>query len=73
MKKPFQGTIKNWKEVLVSKASGATVIIGEPEEDNRFNGYELIRTSIVVKMNKDRTEAETLNSIYKLQNEKGGA
>jgi hypothetical protein len=70
MKKTFQGTIRNWKEVLVSKASGATVIIGEPGEDNRFRGYDMMRTSVVVKMNKAKTKVETLNSVYKLENPK---
>lgn len=67
--KQFQGTIKNWKQVA-AHTKDKTVIIGEPCEDNRFYGYEKIRTSLVVSINEDRTEAETLNSVYKLQDER---
>ena len=71
--KPFGGTISNWKQVPAHK-KGETVIVGVPNKDNRFFGYPMIRTSIVVSINAERTEAETLNTIYKLESEtKGGA
>lgn len=67
--KQFQGTIKNWKQVA-AHTKGETIIIGEPCKDNRFYGYESMHTSMVVSINEDRTEVETLNSIYKLQDER---
>ncbi len=67
--KPFRGTIKNWKQVA-SQTKGKTIIIGEPCSDNDFYGYDYMHTSIIVSINGDRTEAETLNSIYKLQDER---
>jgi len=67
--KQFRGTIKNWKQVA-SQTKGKTIIIGEPCEDNPFYSHDYMHTSIVVSINEDRTKVETLNSIYKLQDEK---
>ena len=67
--KQFRGTIKNWKQVP-AYTKGETIIIGEPCRDNPFYKYESMHTSMVISINEDRTEVETLNSIYKLQDEK---
>lgn len=70
--KPNRGWIDNWKMRVVD-ASAYTdisnlgyVIEGVPIGHPIFNKSPWIRTSLVVKFDKEKMQIETLNSIYDL-------
>ncbi len=60
------GIIQNWSIIPYYGDSTKMVIVGSIVDDARFGSDKPIRTSLVLNINEDETEAETLNTIYKL-------
>lgn len=64
--KPCKGEVHNWSAIRhpLFKEGLGYCILGEPHNHPSFHNW--IRTSEVIKHNKETGEIETLNSLYKL-------
>ncbi len=64
------GTLEDWEVVPFWFDSNKMVVVGTITKDANWNGpgHEEgpLRTSLIVEINDDQTELETLNTIYKL-------
>ena len=65
------GTLQDWEIVPFYGNSGQMVVRGTITNDSNWNGpgdenKGTQRTSLIVEINDDQTELETLNTIYKL-------
>ena len=65
------GTLEDWEIVPFYDNSGQMVVRGTITNDSNWNGpgdenKGTQRTSLIVEINDDQTELETLNTIYKL-------
>ncbi|BBA65238.1 predicted ORF [Xanthomonas phage XacN1] len=63
--KRIGGLIENWSLVPFNGDDKKLVIVGSLSGDNYWDKGP-IRTSLIMSINEDETEAETLNTIYKL-------
>lgn len=63
--KRIGGLIENWSLVPLNGDDKKLVITGSLSGDNYWDRGP-IRTSLILRINEDETEAETLNTIYKL-------
>jgi hypothetical protein len=63
--KRIGGIIENWSLVPLYSDDKTLVITGSLSGDNYWDRGP-IRTSLILSINEDETEAETLNTIYKL-------
>jgi hypothetical protein len=59
------GLIENWSLVPFYGDATKLVVVGTLSGDNYWDQGP-IRTSLILSINEDETEAETLNTIYKL-------
>lgn len=66
------GTLFKWK-LMPWWASGSIVAVGEIKDDVNWNGERDLRTSLVVSVDREVGELETLNTIYKLESELDGS
>lgn len=66
------GTLFKWK-LMPWWGSGNTVAVGEIKDDANWNGERDLRTSLVVSVDRELGELETLNTIYKLESELDGS
>lgn len=64
--KRIGGLIENWSLVPFYGDESKLVVVGTLNDDSRWGTGGPIRTSLILSINEDETEAETLNSIYKL-------
>ena len=60
------GTIENWSLVSFYGEETRMVVVGTLYGDSYWGSGGPIRTSLILSINEDETEAETLNTIYKL-------
>lgn len=67
--KPLCGTLENWRLVDWCKSKGDQVVCGWLYGDDRFEDGTEIRTSGIVKLDRENNTLETRNSIYKLGKE----
>lgn len=71
VKRVVGGTLEDWEIVPFYGNPRRMVVRGTITNDSNWNGpgYEKqgpLRTSLIVEINDDQTELETLNTIYKL-------
>lgn len=60
------GLIENWRVIPFMNNPNSLVITGTLLNDSMWGPHGPIRTSLIVSINDDETEAETLNTIYQL-------
>lgn len=60
------GLITDWRLVPLGGQEDKLVIKGITSGDDYWADGKPLRTSLIVSINEDETEAETLNTIYKL-------
>ncbi len=60
------GLIENWSLVPFYGDETKLVVVGTLHDDSQWGSGGPIRTSLILSINEDETEAETLNTIYKL-------
>ncbi len=60
------GIIENWSLVPFYGDETKLVVVGTLHDDSQWGSGGPIRTSLILSINEDETEAETLNTIYKL-------
>lgn len=69
--KRIGGIIHNWWIDTETFGSDNPVVRGRLTDDNYWGrGNTPIRTSVIVNINEDETELETLNTIYQLRDKK---
>lgn len=60
------GLIENWRIMPFMNNPDSLVITGTLLNDSYWGSHGPIRTSLILSINDDETEAETLNTIYQL-------
>ena len=67
MREKKRARLENWYTQTLS--NGVIILNGNVYDHPKFEAGQFIHTSEVVKVNEDRTEAVTLNTIYTLHQE----
>lgn len=65
MSKRIGGTIENWR-IIDYFGNSSDVIVGTVYGDDNWPDGFYLRTSLIVNISEDKTEVETLNTVYKL-------
>ena len=68
------GTLFKWKLMpWWGSSNNVTVAVGEIKDDANWSGERDLHTSLVVSIDREAGELETLNTIYKIESELDGS